>query len=271
MRIIALVDDLCPKGGFRGEHGLSYYIETGSAKLLFDAGQTDALVANSETLGVDLAGVDAVALSHGHYDHGGGLGPLFASIAPTRPVVYAGRGYSVRKWARNDDGLRDIGLPESSYPPLGPAAVEVDGLSNPFPGVFLQAGADRPDSEAANPRFRLIDGGIERVDPFDDELSLILEAADGIVVVTGCAHRGIVNIVKAAMGAFPGRSLSAIVGGFHLGGEPDETLSRVAGELAALAPKRILCGHCTGVRGYAAIREAFSGVEWLSCGMRVEL
>lgn len=64
MTIVALVDDLCPKGGLRGEHGLSYYIETGSARLLFDTGQNDSLIANAVTLGVDLGGADVTGCGH---------------------------------------------------------------------------------------------------------------------------------------------------------------------------------------------------------------
>jgi 7,8-dihydropterin-6-yl-methyl-4-(beta-D-ribofuranosyl)aminobenzene 5'-phosphate synthase len=265
------MDDFCPKGKLRGEHGLSYYIETDSAKVLFDTGQTDALIANAGTLGVDLDRLDAVVLSHGHYDHCGGLSALFEAVAPARPAMYAGKGYSVRKWARTNDGLSDIGLPESSRPPRVPAAIEVDAIVNPFPGLFLQPRAERVDGATANPRFRLIEAGVERMDDFDDELSIVVEERGGIVVITGCAHRGIVNIVKAAMRAFPGKPLAAIVGGFHLGDAPDGTLSLIADGIAELAPGRILCGHCTGTRGFAAISARNRDVSWLACGMRVDV
>ena len=271
MTIIPLMDDFCPKGKLRGEHGLSYYIETDSARVLFDTGQTDAFIANAGTLGVDLSRLDAIVLSHGHYDHSGGLSALYDAIAPTRPALYAGKGYSVRKWARVGGELSDIGLPESARPPRVPAAIEVDSLVEPFPGLYLQPRAERVDGVAANPRFRLIEGGAERVDEFDDELSIVVEDRGGIAVITGCAHRGIINIVEAARRAFPGKPLAAVVGGFHLGDAPDETLARVADGIAALSPGRILCGHCTGTRGFAAISASNRNVAWLACGMRAEV
>ncbi|MFH2114112.1 MAG: MBL fold metallo-hydrolase [Spirochaetota bacterium] len=103
-------------------------------------------------------------------------------------------------------------------------------------------------------------------------LSLVIDTADGLVVMTGCAHRGILNIAEAARKNFPSRPIAALVGGFHLADLPDETLDRVADGIAALDPKRIFCGHCTGTRGFAAISARNRGnTQWLACGMKVEI
>jgi 7,8-dihydropterin-6-yl-methyl-4-(beta-D-ribofuranosyl)aminobenzene 5'-phosphate synthase len=272
MNITALMDDYCPKADLRGEHGLAYFIQTPSASILFDTGQSGAFIENAHTLSVNLARLDSVVLSHGHYDHTSGLAVLYATLAPVRPALYAGKGFSIPRQARRETGLAQIGIPSDCLAAPVPPAKEVDVLTEVFPGIYLLPRADRFDGSAALPRFRIRVGEEDRVDEFDDELSLVVDTADGLVVVTGCAHRGILNIVEAARRHFRGRTIAALVGGFHLADLPDQTLDQVADGIAALAPQKILCGHCTGTRGFAAISARNRGnTQWLACGMKVEI
>lgn len=266
------MDDYCPKADLRGEHGLAYFIQTSVASILFDTGQSGAFIENAHTLSVDLAGLDAVILSHGHYDHTSGLADLYSAIAPVRPVLYAGKGFSIPKQARRETGLAEIGIPAGALAAPVPTAMEVDTLKEAYHGIFLMPRADKVDGSVALPRFRIRVGGEDRVDEFEDELSLVIDTPEGLVVITGCAHRGILNIAEAAREYFPGKAIAALVGGFHLADLPDETLDHVADGIAALAPKQIFCGHCTGTRGFAAISARNRGnTQWLACGMKVEI
>lgn len=272
MKIIPLIEDYCPGRGLRGEHGLAMYIETARAKILFDAGQTDAFIANARQLGVDLGGVDAVFLSHGHYDHSGGIAALYASIAPAKPPLYAGTGYSIPKFGRGDSGLTANGIPDSARPPNSPHAIQVGTRVEILPGVHALPHVERTDGSVPAPRFRLVEGGVERLDGFDDEVSLVFDEPDGLVVVTGCAHRGIVNIVESARKAYPGKPVAAVVGGFHLVDAPEDAINTVADAMVQIDPVRILCGHCTGPRAYAALMARLPGrVAWLACGQKFQL
>lgn len=272
MTITSLVDDYCPKRGLRGEHGLSLYLEAGESRLLFDTGQGESFIRNARILGVELAGLDAVVLSHGHYDHGGGLKILYEALEALPPPLFAGKGFDLPRRSRGDAGLNDIGIPEPVLPAHAPAAIEISQIEELVPRVYLLPRAERLDGKEATPRFRKIQDGVELVDEFDDELSLVFEEKDGIAVVTGCAHRGVLNIAQAALDAFPGSPLKALVGGFHLVDSPPEELAHVAEAIASMAPGVILCAHCTGLPGYAALSQALPGrVSWLSCGMRVNL
>lgn len=227
---------------------------------------------NAGRLGVDLSRLDAVVLSHGHYDHGGGLGPLFQVFADNPPPLYAGLGFKEPRFSRSKGMLKEIGLSSLLLTPGLPPPITVDEIEMILPSIYLLPAAERVDGSEANERFIKMRDGKETRDEFDDEIALALLAGDGLIVVSGCAHRGIANIARAALGAFPGRSLKAIVGGFHLVDSSIEEAEATASEIAALAPQRVFCSHCTGLDGYVALsRMMGKAVSWLSCGQVVEL
>ena len=269
MTISCMMDDYCPRQGLRGEHGLSLFLQAGDFSVIFDTGQGGRFMENAADMGIDLREARAIVLSHGHYDHCGGLGKLRERLAPDCPPIYAGRGWDAPKMARDAGGLVDIGQVRSadSKPT---AAVVVETLTSIAPGIFLLPAVARPAGSADNPRFRTVDGRGETVDRFEDELSLVVVEEDGLTVIAGCAHRGILNIAAAALQAFPGKVLKTLAGGFHLADAAEDALAAVASGLAGLEPGRVLCSHCTGPRGYAALLAALGNrVTWLSCGMRV--
>lgn len=272
MTITSLVDDYCPKRGLHGEHGLSLHIEVAGRSILFDAGQDDLVIRNAKLLDIDLTALDAVVLSHGHYDHGGGLGALYELLAPLPPPLFVGTGYSARRLSRTGDQTVDIGIALPLVPEDSPSPVIINGTQEVVPGVFILPRAELVDGIDLTPRFRSIAGTVEEIDPFEDELSLAILEDEGLTVITGCAHRGVSNIVEEARNAFPDYPLKAIVGGFHLAEKPSAILSRIAGDLAALDPEFIYCAHCTGPRGFSALSETVRGtVRWLSCGSRISI
>jgi 7,8-dihydropterin-6-yl-methyl-4-(beta-D-ribofuranosyl)aminobenzene 5'-phosphate synthase len=272
MTITSLMDDLCPRRGLKGEHGLSLFIISGTSSLLFDSGSSGACIENSQALGIDLSTLDAVVLSHGHYDHGGGLPAVYEFARGDPPPLFVGRGFDARRLARDGDSTVDIGLPRPLLPEGLSASIVADAVEEIVQGLYALSRAEMVHAASIDPRFRALSGSDERPDGFDDELSLVAVGDEGLSVITGCAHRGILNIVEAARLSFPGRPIRAVVGGFHLSSLPDDVLESIARDLAAMEPGAVYCCHCTGARGYAALRRELGGkVEWLSCGMRITI
>jgi 7,8-dihydropterin-6-yl-methyl-4-(beta-D-ribofuranosyl)aminobenzene 5'-phosphate synthase len=267
MTITALMDNHCDKAGFRGEHGLSLWVEAGDSRVLFDAGSTDAFLANARLLGINPASAEAVVLSHGHYDHGGGLLALFA--ASRRALTfYAGPGFGKKRYAVDGASRRSIGMDMEGLP----APETVSTVRKISVRLFLLPAAALGDGSRLLERFRAEGREDEEIDDFADELTMVAVEADGLTVITGCAHRGVLNIARAALAVFPGLPLKAIAGGFHLADADDVEIGRVAAGLAELRPGRVLCMHCTGVRGYAGIAAALPGrTAWLSCGSRASI
>jgi len=197
--------------------GFSCVVETSSTTLLFDTGgDGPALMSNLDTLGFDPADIDILFLSHEHGDHTGGLDALLEAGA--RPTVYVPQSFSAE--------FRDKLAARVTV-------VEVSGPAEISPGV-------RTTGEMGSAII---------------EQSLVVKTGEGLVVVTGCAHPGIVEIVRAA--AKRGK-VALVVGGFHLKDESATAIDRVAADLDALGVRRFAPTHCTGAKALARFRSTFS-------------
>ncbi len=266
MRVTLLVDNLAI-GDLRPEHGLSILVETSGASVLFDAGQSDAWFHNLSDLGGDAASIDAAAISHGHYDHTGGLPKLFEVTSEAR--CFAHPSCFEPRYARTADGLRYIGMPEQALSrknafSLNTAPVEI------MPGVWLSGEiATAPTGWPMDERFAAGAGGV-RQDTFKDEQCLIVRERGAAVVLVGCAHRGLDNNLRAALSTAGVRHLDLLVGGFHLGGASREYLDHLADYLDSVEINEIACCHCTGAAAYEHLRsrlgdrvtQARAGTSW---------
>ena len=248
--VTVLVENHARDEGLASEHGLSLWIETPGGTILFDTGGSDAFARNARTLGIDLARADLIVLSHGHYDHVGGLRTaLDACDAP----VLVGRGLTIPKFAESDGGLRGIGMDRETVAAAGERLQVIDSRREILPGVEVLPAApleSAPPSDNAR-LLRQDDGAAER-DPFEEELSLLIHARKGPVLVTGCSHRGIANIHRSAQ-----TPVAAIVGGLHLMHESEETIRTVAREISEA--QEFWIGHCTGEPGLLLIEEELPG------------
>jgi len=254
VRITVLVENAPATGapgGVEGEHGLSLLVESESHRVLFDTGASDLVTRNAAALGLadSLAELDAIVLSHGHYDHTGGLVAVLEKAAAETPV-YARPGFFRRKAKRGPDGFTDIGVPvaRDELERLGARIVEEPRPKEILPGVLVSgeiALAEKLDSAETHLLSETAGGEMAR-DAFPEEQALVLKTEKGLVVLVGCAHRGLMNSVEAARKACGDDRVRAVLGGAHLRSASPETIGRTVEALARLEPELVALGHCTG-------------------------
>ncbi|MBU0926725.1 MAG: MBL fold metallo-hydrolase [Spirochaetes bacterium] len=272
MRLTVLVDNSAIIDRYYlAEPGFSCLLDDGDTRILFDAGYSAAFLDNAGAMGLELGGIDAVVLSHGHDDHAGGL----RHWLERGPTAAAGGGPALIAHPRAFDPKRSGGLDIGSPASLA----ELSGRFEPRLSreplrvgprfVFLGEIPRRNDVEAREP-IGETDGPEGTVpDYLLDDSAIAWKGDDGIVVVTGCSHSGVVNVVEHAVRVCGDDRVVDVVGGFHLLGASVARLDFTARRLGALAPKAIHPCHCTDLA--AKIRLAADlPVRDLGVGLELE-
>jgi len=247
MRIVTLIENLVYQQGLVAEHGLAIYIETGNSKILFDTGQSGLFLQNAPKLGIDVEDIDSLILSHGHYDHTGGLYPFLEKNSKAK--VYAKSDIFIPKYhgynrfigtLRNEKLLKD-------------RLIYIEAITEIAEDVFIMPEIVVHNSLDThfNGMFKKVDREFVR-DEFDDELFLVLKENDRINIVTACSHRGITNICATATENF-NVPVGLILGGFHMKNCTSGQYKMIIGYFRQLKPKSIGVCHCTGVEKYAAM------------------
>ena len=237
-------------------HGLSIYIETENHKILFDMGPDDGFLRNARQLGVDLEAVDTAVLSHGHFDHGGGLEAFYRQNP--RAKIYIHRAAFGDYYSNHpEQGLEYIGIDQSLdlYRfTLTDDETNIDDELMLFGDVPDPTGAL---AASANLCQKTWDGVHQ--DQFYHEQNLLIREGDKAVLVAGCAHRGIVNIINKAEKIL-GRRPDAVISGFHLfrltAGDPQGD-ALILSTAEALTPGNTVyyTGHCTGEYAFTRLKE----------------
>ena len=258
-RIAVLVDDRTARASLAIEHGLAHWIEHEGHRILFDTGTSArVLEANAQALGVRIEQAEAVCLSHGHYDHTGGLAGILPRLAGGD--LYAHAAIFGPKYVKRAAGMQSIGFPVSREA-IEAAGIRVhlsEGPQEVCPGVTLLGAAERDPRYVPSTPHLLAEGpdGPE-VDPFRDDQAIALRHDDGLIVLSGCAHAGIINHCRAAQRLLGEERLLAVLGGFHLVGASAELLDATIAALRELAPQAIHPCHCTGEPAMDALVRAF--------------
>lgn len=255
--------------GLEAEHGLSVLVEARGGTILFDAGDSDMFLRNAKRLGVDLSRVSAAVLSHGHHDHAGGL-PAACRLLPTLGV-YLSRAALQPKYSKRDGELQYAGVPDGFESDCGRSFQFVNDGDEVVSGAYVLSspGRDYPIPAGNETLFVESDKGVAR-DSFEDEVSLVIEVRGRLMLLSGCSHRGIANIVDACRRRFPTKKLDVVVGGLHTRKDPPDVLEKVADRLREIP--RIYAGHCTGEEAFGALsRRLGSSVFACPAGTRISL
>ena len=232
-----------------GEHGFACLLQTSAGRWLFDTGSGETLLANLAALDLDPRNLDGIILSHGHYDHCGGLLTLLRQIGPRR--VYAHPGiFSTRFWSGQHE-QRDISLPFSRHEleAAGAEFVFIKDFAELAPGIYFSGEIAREAAlETGDPHLvrRSDSGDSWTTDPFADDAALAIDTDKGLVILLGCAHAGLINTVEWFRRNLGEPRIHAIVGGTHLGPASDEQFSATVDYLARLEFDRLGVSHCTG-------------------------
>jgi 7,8-dihydropterin-6-yl-methyl-4-(beta-D-ribofuranosyl)aminobenzene 5'-phosphate synthase len=257
--LTVIVENTSTTRGLLGEHGLACWIRCGARQLLFDTGQGMALLPNAKRLEIPLEKAGAIILSHGHYDHTGGLADVLC--ADPHASIFAHPDCVHTKYIGAADGMaRNVGMPDASRRAMRkcePNWVKTSHACSVIPGVGVTGPIPRvTDFEDTGGDFFLDPEGRRR-DPLDDDQAAYFDTSDGTVVLLGCAHAGVINTLRHIRHLTDNRPIHCVMGGMHLIHASPERLRRTIEELQAFDVQRLGPAHCTGSRAIAVMRHTF--------------
>lgn len=279
-KITTLMENHALKECLAAEHGLSLLVEGEGFRVLYDTGSTGLFLQNAEILGKDLKNLDALVFSHGHYDHTGGTGALFAR-GDFPAAVYLGNHFFDSRFSKKTDSCKDIGArvseadleeagirwnvigkePVKIYGPEGSSKEACKDSSEcaPAEGMYLVSGF-RTLEEMEHPLPNLVrekDGQLEQ-DPFEDEVALVLITEKNLCLVSGCTHIGIISLCRQIEQLF-GRPVTMFVGGTHLMDADDLRIEKTCRLLKQRGIRKLGACHCNGEKAGVYFEKHFPG------------
>ena len=273
VKIVVLLENTTESSKLKCRHGLSLYAETDTHKILFDMGPNDLFLKNAEALGVDIADIDTAVISHGHVDHCGGLKCFLEKnqkakiyLCPQAVEEHYVKVIGIPFYAGIDRALRS----SDRFVFTDDVHVTDDEIT-----LFSNVAGKFPPPESDNNLFTKRSGKMIP-DDFCHEQNLVVTSGDSRILICGCAHAGIVNIIERAK-TITGDNPTAVIGGFHLSEptkgryESDSYIDSVAAALTEIKSSYYTC-HCTGEKAYEKMKARLGArLTYLRTGAEIRL
>ena len=260
LQITTLSENTAGLDGIMAEWGLSILVESDEMNILFDTGQSLSVSHNATEMGIDLKIIDKIVLSHGHFDHTGGLKTILLGIGREIEVVAHPDIWTVKYSRPEDKEAKYIGIPfqRRTLESLG-ARFHLSREPVQLSDNIITSGEIpmTTDYETIEPRLQVKEGGRFKPDKFPDDQALFITTDAGLVVILGCAHRGIINTLYHAQKLTGVEAIYGVYGGCHLINAPQERVWLTINALKELGVKQMGFGHCTGLEASAIMAGEF--------------
>jgi len=252
--------------GFLAEWGLSILVEVDELKILVDTGLSISAVHNAQLLGIDLSTVDWIVISHGHADHTGGLRQVLRRSGEVQIIGHPDI-WSRKYVRRNEEAERYAGIPFSreELESLG-ACFHLDIKPFHITNTIMTTGEIPMLSgyETIEDNLLVKENGLLQQDRLADDLALVINSEFGLVVILGCAHRGMINTLRHAKNLTGNESVYAVIGGTHLFKASAQRIERTIADLKEMGICKMGVSHCTGFHASARLAQEFEDMFFLN-------
>ena len=264
MKLTILVDNYVDLQKLKAEHGLSILIEVDNEKILFDCGQSDLVLNNAKVLGIELNKITKIVLSHAHYDHTGGLMPILKYLNReidiyAHPLIFEGK-FGEYKDFNSFSTNKYIGIPEGKeiYEKKGAKFLLSKEPVRLSDNIYFSGQINKDSKEKSEDIFFIKENNNLVKDPIHDDISIFINLPELLVIVTGCAHSGILNILNKSKDLKLNNKKLAIIGGLHLSKKDNSHIDNIISEFKKYNIKLLVPMHCTGFNAFGKLMNSFS-------------